>query len=328
MAKSTNWKNKLLSSGVPLEHDLSRILADKGFSVSGEYPYTRRNFGDDVDCSTDIKACSYFPLGETEVLTGELHLLVECKYRSDEKIWLFTPDVNKADYSPAYPNGIRSFESYSTYHFDASRVRNLCIEPVVAMKGLEVNISNGDVHESSIKHGVNQLRYALPSLIHDLIDQNGSSHPDDCQPFFVLPILVTNAPLRMLRENVSLESVRGASDIDDLSEEVKWVDFFSDYADGFQYHAETVLRDKTQPLINIGIEKVWPCYHLIEVSSEKEKYYKYRSPLSGILSMSPMPADYKQFWVCNSDYFEELLEKVMGAINDSLSTSKQIVFGK
>src|SRR5439155_14891559 len=41
-AMSKNWKDALLSSGLPLEYDVNGILLKSGFHVRGEQPYSRR----------------------------------------------------------------------------------------------------------------------------------------------------------------------------------------------------------------------------------------------------------------------------------------------
>ena len=84
-------------------------------------------------------------------------------------------------------------------------------------KGLEINLSKGDAHDAEIKRGINQLQYGLPRLISEEIHDQVLGHADDVKPFFVLPILVTTAELRVLKKGMTLNKVRNADSVDDIT---------------------------------------------------------------------------------------------------------------
>lgn len=331
MSKSIAWKNKFLSSGLPLEHEVASLLASKGFVIKGEYPYTRRNFSDDVDCSVDLHANAYFPLGSKTELNGHLHLLAECKYRSDEKVWLFTPDLNPlVDHSPSWPNGLRQFSEFTTFTYDKTIIGELCCTPQVAMKGMELNLSNGQAHDTGIKHGINQLRYAMPSLTLDLLDFFGNHHPDDCAPLFILPILVTNTPLRMLRDDLTVESVRQAESLESISKEVMWVDAYSNFADGFVHHCKVTSEESLCNLMKSKIGNIYPSFHNIHAQRHSDPAHQYGSPITLMQTMfyRPMNQDHQQYWICHASYLSELIDLVLSKITATLATSKQDVFYK
>jgi hypothetical protein len=51
------WKEPLLKSGLPLEHEVARILNQNGLSVPGEYKYLRaQQGGGSIEHSVDIHA--------------------------------------------------------------------------------------------------------------------------------------------------------------------------------------------------------------------------------------------------------------------------------
>jgi hypothetical protein len=66
---SKDWKQGLLSSGFPLEYEVSNLLLDSGFVVEGERPYTRLAEGRSRAGPWVFLAV---PSGEPESLAGVL----------------------------------------------------------------------------------------------------------------------------------------------------------------------------------------------------------------------------------------------------------------
>jgi len=73
------WKSSLVSSSLPLEHEVARILVAKGFSVEADYTYARDDAGRLKDFPVDINATGYSPFNDPNQVDGMLELLVECK---------------------------------------------------------------------------------------------------------------------------------------------------------------------------------------------------------------------------------------------------------
>lgn len=86
---ATNWKDALLSSGVPLEYSVRRVLESLDIPDAREYKYLRPNEnGIETQFSIDLRA--------THINTKTNHwleLFIECKYRKDGNCWIFAPDT-------------------------------------------------------------------------------------------------------------------------------------------------------------------------------------------------------------------------------------------
>jgi hypothetical protein len=60
MKNKKKWKAGLLSSSVPLEYEVAKILAKEAFAVSADYSYLRRDEqGIEKEFSCDIEATAY-----------------------------------------------------------------------------------------------------------------------------------------------------------------------------------------------------------------------------------------------------------------------------
>lgn len=71
MTDKNKWKSKLLSSSVPMEHEIARTLVDAGFSVQADYSYARVDTTDSAavkDFSVDILARAFSPFDEEHIL--------------------------------------------------------------------------------------------------------------------------------------------------------------------------------------------------------------------------------------------------------------------
>jgi hypothetical protein len=94
-----SWKDELLSSSLPLEHDTKRYLEQKGCIASVEFSYIRPNEQRvPKQFSYDIDASYISPPFFADVL-------VECKYRSPGVRWVFTPQEYGGPEEVSVPGG-------------------------------------------------------------------------------------------------------------------------------------------------------------------------------------------------------------------------------
>jgi len=242
------WKRGFLSSGFPLEFETAKILVKNRFMFKPNYCYQRVETGQTKDFSVDLYGNLLFPTSNPDKITASLELLIECKYRTPNKIWLFLPDVNVPDLPLGDGLTIRAIDDFSfcrvldmpLYHFTASMP--LCY------KGTEIDLSSSTAYDSEIRHGISQLQYALPRLITENILQQASSHPENIVPFFVLPILVTTAELRVLRQGMTLAKVEGTRILADIAQKVPYLTLFNSFGEDFVAHAKRQFKE----LANIG----------------------------------------------------------------------------
>jgi len=331
------WKKGFLSSGFPLEFETAKILVKNRFKFEPDYCYERLEAGQPKDFSVDLQGRLCFPTSKPNELTAGLELLVECKYRTPNSTWVFLPDVNISDLPLGHGSTIRAIDDFSfcrvsnmpLYYFAASI--SLCY------KGTEIDLSNGTHHESEIRHGISQLQYALPRLIVEEILFEVSRHPEDVIPFFVLPILVTTAELRVLRQGTTLGKVEKTRILEDITKKVPYLVLFNPLSEDFIAHAKREFKrlDDISNYKNVAdIEKRLRKSGIYKNTKNISDFEK----LSGTVYELNLPSSigrslakgehYKlstlctEFLVCSFDTLPEVLNQVKQVIRASLRKRK------
>jgi hypothetical protein len=151
-----------------------------------------------------------------------MHILVECKYVTPGATWLFSPlpalvRQQTADLQSQLltvieetcalhvgPDGMRGLNSFGTGFSFASKgvtVREQHIEP------------------DSIRHGLYQMRFALPNLVAaDMRLRTGLLGVLHRRVAVICGILVTTAPIRILKASAGLEAYMAASSLEDITD--------------------------------------------------------------------------------------------------------------
>lgn len=235
MSSKTSWKEALLSSGVPLEGTVARMLTAIGCVVLGEREFTVIDSGGtQVRRSVDL-------LGMWSLPALNLQLLVECKYRRDGVQWFFLRDPQKVLGQRDWFTNCFVSPFVPPWYSDT----NVVIPPVVTfgyhptldqhtlpigIKGVQIvpgGESNRGKYKSSdetpIKNASYQLRYAatahqfgFPPIPKDHFSQWAASDHFS----FTLPILVTTAKLYLLQKKSGVPEIRTAEKPEDVADEV------------------------------------------------------------------------------------------------------------
>lgn len=244
------WKDHLLRSGVPLEYQVASILSKEGMSVDADFSFMRRDVAGMKEWSVDIAARWYAQTRKKDDILFELQLLVECKFRSNEKFVLLLEDPNE-QHSPVTLGGtVNSFDAFVPYKFPMNAFVPLESSIPYVYKGVELH--EGGAVEEDIRHGIQQLRYATPVLLRQAFDFTMYSHPTDMFGQFFTKILVTNAPLFLLKRSVDIETIRAADDIKEISSAIDFAIFYSDYGPDFEDHFRSVFKEEAQDRIAIA----------------------------------------------------------------------------
>lgn len=238
-----NWKKHLLQSGIPLEYQVARILADEGMSVDADFSFVRQDGANQKEFSVDIKA-GWYGGSRSGSANFDLQLLVECKYRAPHKSILFLPDPNSI--YPSYTLGgtVSGFDLFVPYFLPYDAFVEVEHGVEIVYKAVETS-SEGAV-EKDIRHGIQQLRYAAPALLRQMFDYQLSSHPSEVIPIYLAKILVTNAPIRVLHSQCDIARIEAASSLDELSENINTVIMFSDYGPDFEDHFRRLFSNNIQ----------------------------------------------------------------------------------
>jgi len=236
------WKDRLLSSSIPLEYEIAKILSKYNFPVSFDYSYKRFDSDLEKEFSIDIRAIGSYPFSRTSSIKLDIDILIECKYRNPNVSWLFVKDLNKPDYSNFSIKGvIKVIDEFSEYN----STRHSSVMPLseTCLKGIEINTQNGEVHDIGITHGINQLVYCIPPLLKSNIFSSLVGNLADNHPYIICPILVTTADLRLLNPNFSIDMLTKSKSLDDISKEVPFLRMYSDVYPSFEEHCRNTFKD-------------------------------------------------------------------------------------
>ncbi len=318
------WKDRLLSSSFPLEFDVAKKFAARGFAIDADYSYARSDQGIEKDFSVDLLATAYLPIDVPNEIKARLLVLSECKYRTPNKRWLFLPEINSPDFFTQFTEPVKVIDKCSAYTMDNSNVRKLdqSIDDI-AYKGIEVNLNNGEVQDVDIKHGINQLRYAIPRVIKEQIFTNAMNHPDDSVPFLTSSILITTASMYILNEEATLGKIQKAQNFDEICTPVPYLILFSDYGPDFTSHC----KKSCEELLEISLCDNNQVFRrrTDDEKSASELFTPFHMAKGFALAQSYYLLSYcTQFFVCNFDHLSQLLELILNAANADLQTVKQI----
>lgn len=322
---SKKWKDNLLSSSLPLEFNVAKILVSKGFSVDSDFTYARNDSGIVKDFSVDIEARACAPFTDPNKIDASLTLLVECKYRSPNVKWLFMPDSNIADFSP-FTLGctIRKIDEFSSYIIDGKKTEEFDEDFPICYKGTEIDFGNQSVHDNELKHGIAQLQYALPRLFTNNVLFSLSSHAEDNVPFFFCPILLTTAELLLTKESASINEFEKLSSIDEITNKVPCLLIYSNYGPDFETHCSKECND-------LAKLKEYDVIKTLESNIRKSKYKKYDFDYPSAIGKSLASAErfqllhnFTQFVICTYSEFPKLIDDIKKIVKSATKTRKQI----
>ena len=208
------WKDFLLKSSLPLEQVVAEKLSSCGFHIAGEFAYLRNNEQNNfVEFSIDLRALSASKLRDDIEIWSALDLLIECKYSSIAVDWIF---ARYPKLEPLTSNCLHNYDFLSSFWVkNTAPIIEIEKDAQYVVNGLAITDKFAD--NKRVKHGLNQLRHAVPRFLEKIASEDLLSS-DDNAVHLVAPILVTNSPLRVLKENVNFEDIRNANSLDDISD--------------------------------------------------------------------------------------------------------------
>jgi hypothetical protein len=166
---------------------------------------------------------------------------------SEGKFILFLEDPNEL-YPPATLGGtVNTFDAFVPYHLLRDAFVPIDRSFKYVYKGVELH--EGGAVEEDLRRGIQQLRYATPALLRRTFSFCVYSHPSDAMALFFTKILVTNAPLRVMRRNVDIEEIKKAIEIQDISDDVETVILYSDYGPDYDDHFRFTFMEDSDGLV-------------------------------------------------------------------------------
>lgn len=307
---NTKWKKGLLKTGLPLESVVTNELSKHGHMISGEYPYIRPNESNQLkEFSVDIKT---FKSLDVEGLghSNYLELLVECKYRQPGTSWVFSPYPSETIMIGLIhtTEDIQPYKSLGTHCFDYELDTGFCI------KGVEISV-NGEGYNDNVRHGVFQLRYAMPVLmnhayemVYDLTMGKGVFH--------LCPILVTTAVLRVFKPNLSMDDFQNAESIDEVTEIKKSIIINEDQGPQLKEFSEKIANkfiDERKDLEQL--------LSLIDNALTGDAWKNRHAPDLDTVKRSFNHAT-ERVLIVNNEYLDEELERLETSLIKSIESTK------
>lgn len=312
-AGDVKWKSKLLASSAPLEYEAARQLVDQGFAVTADFAYSRDDAGVAKDFSVDLQATRFLE-HDSRDLNAQLELLVECKYRHPSVRWLFFPDPNPGDFSPhTLGCTLRAVDEFSDVFLPPDCTVAWEADVDFCLKGVEVDLSSGAVHDSEIRHGLMQLQYALPAMLSRSIWWSLFGL-DERPPFLFCPVLLTTADILVAHDDVSVTRVQDASALEDIAHSAPYVVVNVDPGPDFERHRMRQLE---------GLAEYAQDRAVIELSESRRLRgeYDFRLPTALCEEFAapgrPMHEFFGQILVCTMPGFTSLVDELVSLSTDA-----------
>jgi hypothetical protein len=301
------WKTALLSTSLPLELLVAEQLGEAGIFVTGEYGYSRPNASGVVtEFSVDIHAFRFVPSDDIKGW-GKVSFLVECKYTHPSVQWIFAPNPNPGAITTGAVNLV---ETFSTRRVDPQALRSLDDELLYCFKGIELH--ENDRNQQAIARGVQQLRYGMVPLHSSILTEQLEGWWDE-HPWiqFSCAILVTTAPLYILRSGLSLPAFRNAGSVSDIADVVPALVVFQEPGPDISTHIERIesqffannpdVEKRLQQHATLLHQAGWPEY---KTPNRDAVEYSFRSVTERVL-------------VVNYDSLPEVLNRIVRLIDGS-----------
>jgi hypothetical protein len=218
---SNQWKDALLRSSLPLEYLVAQKFRQLGIFVSGEYTYLRHNEnGINTEFSTDIWAFEFLMeenLGKDD-FWASCNFIIECKYTHKSVNWIFSPHPHSND--ECFVTGyVNVFQDLCVKQIDTNLLSNFDENLKHCIKGIE--IFGKDCNPNTISKGLSQLQYASIHLSKSCMTQQICAwHDEELKIEFLFPILLTTAPLYVMKENLLLNNFYQAENLEDVADQV------------------------------------------------------------------------------------------------------------
>jgi hypothetical protein len=330
MKTEDKWKAALLSSSFPLETVVAKMLSARHFAILTDYAFATQLKRDARDWSVDIRAVSYLPFVRNRPPNADIELLVECKYRAPGCTWLFFEDPNPGGFSMvSHGATLRCVDSLSISKVAENATVSFDHTVKFALKVMEVSsdgVGPPRVDDAEARHGMLQLQYAIPRLIQEYVTANleeFSRFKGDALPLFFMPILVTNADLRLVRGTLTTERVVKAKTIAEFGDQISRCVVYVDPSPEYRSHWVESLSVLKSVLNEDAIGRL---------DSARQRHFN-EDGISGTVAIikamlaggrSSLKRLSSQVLVCNVDAFDRTVAEILRAVGSALKSTKRI----
>tara|TARA_R110002072_G_scaffold287464_5_gene453177 strand:- start:13810 stop:14775 length:966 start_codon:yes stop_codon:yes gene_type:complete len=316
------WKDNLLSSSLPLEHEVLKILTKLRCATKYDYSYQLKDNGYLKESSVDILSTKHTI---EDGVNGTIELFIECKGGDPNNKLVFLPEINHEFSDFTLGHTIRDLQAFSKVNIDNNKLYELESACDYGHKGIEINPNTGEVFDKDIIQGINQLKYGLPHLLKQNILFNLHYSEEDITSSFIIPILVTNADLYLLDDDFGIDKVKNSEKIDDFGKEVPYIILLSETGPDFKEHHREVFNDFND------IDQENTNLNYLEEIQEKFKDPSmgiYESPERIFQELIDSDLDtlnryYSQYIVCSLKNFDKLVSDLITVIGSEVKKANQ-----
>lgn len=328
MRQNNKWKDRLLSSSIPLEYETASILTKEGFFVDFDFAYKRLDEKEEKEFSIDLLAKRFGGFEQFEIEAFQIDLVVECKYRNPDVKWVFLSNSGLDNEIIYFSSALKLIPHFSEVGLKSNeemfQINNSDVLPIstISKKGIEINTANGEVHDTGIHHGINQLMYSLPIILSDVIKNSFENDLSMVFPYAYCPILVTTADLRILNDDFSIELVKSAETLEEISNEIPYLIFNTGLYPSFKIHCKNVFQDMPDKT-ELERFNYFNDLHAIEVKNSDSKIFpteRFMNRLKKGLERSC----FNDFIICNLKYLPDLLNLIKNSINNVIADTEKL----
>lgn len=319
------WKTALLRSGMPLELSAARHLTENGFSVNADFHYSWSPSADHRDTAVDLRAEAVLPASSSEDRPGfQTDLLINCASRPSEAVWLFLPDPNPPEKSPlAFGSAVRSVDQFSPFILPLEKADLFDSAMPACYRSTEIDTRSGEYNSGEYMNGLARLQNALPRFLTEKVDLYLSAPRQENRPFLFCPILITDAPLYILRKEIKQDEIQNAGQMKEIADKTDRLIFYANFTPEFKQRCMSE-AETLRP--HLGSDKA------MEIEMKKVRHYNSRTLLPFTIIEALSRAEYaylcsffSQFIICSNDAFSRMV-KELTEVFSSLSESRQLLF--
>ncbi|GBC60537.1 hypothetical protein DENIS_1494 [Desulfonema ishimotonii] len=323
MSGKMKWKDALLFSGMPLEFEAARLLISEGFNVNADFRYTWSDADALSNSGTDLHAKTDIPFSESGPPLSQMEILVDCKHRDPRAVGLFLPDLNPSGASPVSPgNTVRVIDQFSPCVVSSDALVSFEMGMPVCYKGMEVNTDTGEVDESLFKQSLWQLQSPLPRLMTENIFLFLTGPVENNIPFLFCPVLLTTAPLFVMRKETALSQIENADQIEDVAVRTPYLIMSSGLSPDFK---STCVEESKQLRTLLRTDKA------MAIEMKKARYYNshFNLPFTIIDALNASEYYYlnhffTQFFICSHTAFPEFVRVLKKTAETVMKTRQEL----
>jgi hypothetical protein len=225
------WKEHLLKSGLPFEHEVKECFVKHGCTVWDEFTYLKddenkieKEFSYDLDANTWKDGCS-------------VDFMIECKYKTEPTKWIFSPDPYSYQNDTSINAFLHPIDHFTKHDFLFKHSPFDQVLPPLGpfcLKGVE--ILKDKPLEVNITRAITQLSYAFADRAISSFNEQLNNEMFANSIFLQIPIIITNADLYVMRNDITTKDISKAKAIEEVASSHQFLFFHNKIGEHLRDH--------------------------------------------------------------------------------------------